>query len=311
MVDNLKIDIGLSLWVGIGAGLVPAAVAWVAIQGLNRWTPVALRPSATAPLDDVRRMAAKPEGELPGLTASLAPIIVPILLISATSVLEMVRRSYVPGATGFAGMLVGLCGGMEQFLYVKAWMDFAGNKNMALMIGAALALWILVRQRRMPFRDLEKLIGPPLETGGVIILITAAGGAFGYMLAQAGVGTALATWARAHSGINLLVLSYAVALVFRVAQGSATVSMQTTSAIVAGLALGLPYHPAYLFLAIGFGAVGCSWMNDSGFWVVCRLSGFTERETLRTWSALLTTISVTGLLFTWLLSKLLPFATAS
>ena len=64
----------------------------------------------------------------------------------------------------------------------------------------------------------------------------------------------------------------------------------------------LPYHPIYVFLAIGFGAIGCSWMNDSGFWVVSRLSGFTERETLRTWTVLLTIISVVGVLFTWLLS---------
>jgi GntP family gluconate:H+ symporter len=308
MVDNLKIDIGLSLWAGIGGGLVPAALAWLGIQWLSRRTPVDLRPSATVPLDDVRRAAAKPESDLPGLTASLAPIVVPILLISVTSVFEMARRSYAPGAAGFVGVLVGWCGGFDAFLFAKGWVDFIGNKNTALIIGAVLSLWVLVRQRRLPFRELEKLIGPPLETGGVIILITAAGGAFGYMLTQVGVGAALGSWARAHGGVNLVVLAWVVALVFRIAQGSATVSMQTTSAIMAGLMVGLPYHPVYVFLAIGFGAVGCSWMNDSGFWVVSRLSGFTERETLRTWSALVTLISVTGLLFTWLLSRVLPLA---
>ena len=306
MVDNLKIDIGLSLWAGIGAGLVPAVIAWAGIQWLSRRTPVELRPSATVPLEDVRRAAAKAESELPGLVASLAPIIVPILLISVTSIFEMARRAYVPDAGGFAGALVGWCGGLDRFLFVKGWVDFIGNKNTALVIGAVLSLWVLARQRKLPLRDLEKLIGPPLETGGVIILITAAGGAFGYMLTQVGVGTALGTWARAHGGINLIVLAWMVALVFRIAQGSATVSMQTTSAIMAGLMTGLPYHPIYVFLAIGFGGIGCSWMNDSGFWVVSRLSGFTERETLRTWSALLTLISVTGLAFSWLLSRLMP-----
>ena len=307
MVDNLKIDIGLSLWAGIGAGLVPAVLAWLGIQWLSRRTPVTLRESATAPLDDVRRTMSKSEAELPSLTASLAPIIVPIVLISVTSIFEMVRRGYTPGAGGFAGVLVGLFGGMDGFLFAKGWVDFIGNKNTALVIGAVLALWVLARQRRLPLRELEKLIGPPLETGGVIILITSAGGAFGYMLAQAGVGTALGIWARAHGGINLIVLAWAVALVFRIAQGSATVSMQTTSAMVAGLMTSLPYHPIYVFLAIGFGAMGCSWMNDSGFWVVSRLSGFTERETLRTWSALVTLISVTGLVSVWLLSMVFPF----
>jgi GntP family gluconate:H+ symporter len=67
------------------------------------------------------------------------------------------------------------------------------------------------------------------------------------------------------------------------------------------------YSPMYVFLAIGFGAFGCSWMNDSGFWVVSRLSGFSERETLRTWTLLLTVLSVIGLVATKLLSVVLPF----
>ena len=70
----------------------------------------------------------------------------------------------------------------------------------------------------------------------------------------------------------------------------------------------LPYNKIYVFCAIGFGAIGVSWMNDSGFWVVSRLSGFTERQTLRTWTVLLTVISVVGLGFTLLLSRVLPLA---
>jgi GntP family gluconate:H+ symporter len=67
-------------------------------------------------------------------------------------------------------------------------------------------------------------------------------------------------------------------------------------------------HPVYLFTAIGFGAMFLSWMNDSGFWVVNRLSGMTEKETLRTWSVQLTADSVIGLIVTLALSKLLPMA---
>lgn len=308
MVDNLHIDIGLSLWVGIVIGMVPVVIAWLAIQWLNKKTPIELRESANAPIHDLKRMMDKPESDLPGLIASLAPIIVPIGLISVTSVFEMAKRGYTPTVGGFSGWMVNLCGGLDSFMLVKGWVDFIGNKNMALILGAAISLWLLAKQRKLSMKKIEDLIGPPLETGGVIILITSAGGAFGYMLAQAGVGTALGAWAKEHSGINLVLLSYVVALVFRIAQGSATVSMQTTSAMVAGLMVGLPYHPIYVLLAIGFGAIGCSWMNDSGFWVVSRLSGFTERETLRTWTVLLSIISITGLLLALTLSKLLPFA---
>jgi GntP family gluconate:H+ symporter len=147
-----------------------------------------------------------------------------------------------------------------------------------------------------------------LETSGVIILITSAGGAFGLMLKNAGVGEAIKT-AAAGREVDLVLLAWLVAAVIRVAQGSATVAMLTTSAMVFPLlGAGLPYHPIYIFLAIGFGAMVCSWMNDSGFWVVGRLSGFTERETLKTWTVVSTVNSLAGLALTWLLAALLPFA---
>jgi len=75
---------------------------------------------------------------------------------------------------------------------------------------------------------------------------------------------------------------------------------------VIGDGSGLDYHPFYIFLAIGFGSITLSWMNDSGFWVVQRLSGFTEKETLKTWSVLLTAISILGLVQILIFSKILP-----
>jgi len=100
-----------------------------------------------------------------------------------------------------------------------------------------------------------------------------------------------------------------VAAVIRIAQGSATVAMLTTAAMVYPIMTGndLPYHPVYVFVAIGFGAMILSWMNDSGFWVVGRLSGFTERETLKSWTVVVTVNSVVGLLVCLALSSLLPF----
>ena len=69
----------------------------------------------------------------------------------------------------------------------------------------------------------------------------------------------------------------------------------------------LPFHPVYLFLAIGYGAITMSWMNDSGFWVVSRLGGLTEKQTLRSWTIVLTSISLVGLGSTYFFAKFLPF----
>ncbi|HMO66872.1 MAG TPA: hypothetical protein PKE47_16920, partial [Verrucomicrobiota bacterium] len=181
-----------------------------------------------------------------------------------------------------------------------------------LLIGTAIALAVLARQRGLGLRQVEKLLGPPIETAGVIILITSAGGAFGLMLRNAGVGDAIKA-ASEGAEINLLLLAWLVAAVIRVAQGSATVAMLTTSAMVfpmidpdAGVVL--PFNALYVYLAIGFGAFTSSWMNDSGFWVVNRLSGMTEGETLKTWTVMLTVTSVAGLVMILVFSRLLPLA---
>ena len=78
--------------------------------------------------------------------------------------------------------------------------------------------------------------------------------------------------------------------------------------------LGLTFHLAklptvgiYIFLAIGFGSKMLSWMNDSGFWTVSKLSGFTERETLQSWTLIVSVASLTGLLLTLLGATILPF----
>ena len=63
----------------------------------------------------------------------------------------------------------------------------------------------------------------------------------------------------------------------------------------------------YIFLAIGFGSKMISWMNDSGFWTVSKISGFTEEETLKSWTVLVTVGSLVGLVQCLLLSKFLPF----
>jgi len=109
--------------------------------------------------------------------------------------------------------------------------------------------------------------------------------------------------------ISLILLAWGATAVVRIAQGSATVAMITgvglMSAVI-GDGSSLPYHPLYIFLAIGFGSITLSWMNDSGFWVVQRLSGFTEKEMLKTWTVMLTAISVAGLLQVLVMAEVLP-----
>ena len=98
-------------------------------------------------------------------------------------------------------------------------------------------------------------------------------------------------------GKDLLILPVAFFLTtaVRIAQGSATVAMITAVSVVAPLAAaGLAFHPVYLALAIGCGSKPIPWMNDSGFWIIGRMSGMTEGETFKTASIMMSLMGVVG-----------------
>jgi GntP family gluconate:H+ symporter len=106
----------------------------------------------------------------------------------------------------------------------------------------------------------------------------------------------------------LLPLSFLLTAVVRTAQGSATVAMITASGILAGMAdsAQLEFHPLYIGLAIACGSKLIPWMNDSGFWIVTKMSNLTEQEALKTFSPLLTIMGIAGLLVILIAAKLLP-----
>jgi gluconate:H+ symporter, GntP family len=311
MVDNLKVDVGLSILAGIVIGLPAVLGGWLFSKWLNRRIEVPLRETPGSTMQDLQAIVDKPESELPGFVASISPVIVPILLITLSSFFVVAQGAAAEGrgwATGFVSML----GGRPGFFTAIKWSEFIGDKNIALFVGTVLAVVVMMRQRKVKFGQLEKHFGPPLETAGTIILITAAGGAFGLMLRNAGMAEAIKEVALDYK-VNLLVLGYIVSVVLRVAQGSATVAMLTTSAMLYPLTVDaagtstMSVHPMYLFLTIGFGAFSCSWMNDSGFWVVSRLGGLTEKEMLRTWTPMLTVVSLIGFGVTMVVSSVFPF----
>jgi GntP family gluconate:H+ symporter len=307
VVTDLKLDVGWSLIGGLIIGSIVAVLGFMVSKWVNRSLTVPLRETAGSTLAELEGTGNKAESELPSFFWSIIPVILPILLISMTTVFEIVHKGTAQAA-GWALQIQSLLGGEHGFVLVRGWVDFLGHKNIALFIGAGISLWVLARQCKFGLAKLEELVGPPLETAGMIILITSAGGAFGAALRSAGVGDAVGTLAKGHS-VNLVFLGWLVAAVIRVAQGSATVAMLTASSIMAPMLVGdaLGCHTIYLFASIGFGAMFCSWMNDSGFWVVARLSGMTEKETLKTWSVQLTADSLIGLVVVLVLSKAVPW----
>ncbi|HYG21144.1 MAG TPA: SLC13 family permease [Verrucomicrobiae bacterium] len=298
MVDNLRVDAGFSILWGLIAGLLPCAAGYGVAVWINRRVIVPLREISGVTEKESKQVVEMPEEQLPSFFWSVLPVVLPIALITLASVFKVAQNA--PAA-------VQALGGPEIFQPVAKSFLFLGNKNIAMLLGTAIALWVLARQRNLKLAALGELMGKPIETAGVIIVITAAGGAFGAMLRNAGVGDAIKSVSQGYQ-VNLVILSFFVAMTIRFAQGSATVAMLTTSAMMFEVIQGveLPYNVMYIFLSIGFGAFSISWMNDSGFWVVSRLSGMTERETLRTWTAACFATAIFGFIEVCLFSVLLP-----
>ena len=289
MAENLHLDVGLTIIVGIVAGIVPALLGWTVAVLVSRRIDAPMRDMGGSSAEELQAIVTRPESELPSLGWALAPVLAPVLLI---------------GGASFAGVF----GAATDFPAMYSALEFLGNRNVALMIGAGLAVALLMRQRGLTLARVSERISGPFAMAGVIILISSAGGAFGFMLKNAGVGDAIKALVEGKE-VSLVLLAWSVSAVIRIAQGSATVAMLTTSSMIYPMIQGvpLPYHPAYIFLAIGFGSKILSWMNDSGFWTVSKLSGFTEKETLQSWTLIVTTISISGLILTLVCAALMPF----
>ena len=288
MAETLGLDLGTAIIGGLLLSIPPAVVVLFVSHRVDK-TLIPTNPDTNPTKPDTNIATgipdpAGPEPVLPGLWVSVLPVLLPVVLISGHSIV---------GLLGWSELLV--------------WTAFFGNKNFALLAAALIAAWVLKRQRDLTFRELSESLEPAIVSAGVIILITSAGGAFGGMLSRIGIETILREWSVGGGGATYLWLAFAVASVMKIAQGSGTVSMITTAALMtAVLPESLPYHRIYVYAAIGFGSGIVSWMNDSGFWVVCKMSGFTETETFRTWSLALIVIGVTGLLEVLVLSTILP-----
>src|SRR6184192_2503834 len=292
VAGTLGVDLGTMVLVGLVVAL-PAAAAGLLFAGwVDRRMPVVPQAAGAAPA------ATEP---LPGLVVSLLPIVLPVLLISSnTVVLSMTAR---PG------------GHVAQWSALAPYTAIVGNPNLAMLVAAAVAMWVYARQRGVSRAALAEMVDTSLMGAGFIILIIAASGGFGVALQAAGIGPVIerafvgrAAASGMGSGLIFLFLGFGVASLMKIAQGSSTVAMITTAAMLAAMlpASGLPFHTVYVATAIASGSLVGTWMNDSGFWLFSKMGGVTEMETLKSWTPVLAIVGVTAMVTTLVLAVLVP-----
>ncbi|MDN5766683.1 MAG: GntP family permease [Humibacillus sp.] len=190
---------------------------------------------------------------------------------------------------------------MDKDAPLRPLLDFIGDPLVALLVAVLLAMVTFGTAVGFSASMLAKKIGDSLLPIVGVMLIVGAGGGFKQVLVDGGTATAIAKVALA-AGLSTLLLGWLVAVLIRLATGSATVATVTAAGIIAPLAVGLsPSQLSLVVLSVGAGSLFFSHVNDAGFWLVKEYFGLTVGQTIKTWSVMETIISVMGLILTSLL----------
>ncbi|MDZ7717274.1 MAG: gluconate:H+ symporter [Balneolaceae bacterium] len=282
------------------ADILGADLGWVILFGFIVGIPTAILAGPVfgkyiankihVPVPDYVEMVEHEEDQdedLPSFTLLLLIISVPLILILGNTITEALLDQAV----------------IEPRFWTEA-VIFIGHPFSALTAAVLIAMYWLGVRRGTTREQLSELSMEAMKPAGVIILITGAGGVFKQVLVNSGVGEMLAN-GMADFGLPLIVLAWLIALAVRVTQGSATVAMITAAGILSPILISFDVsepHKALIVLAIAAGATTLSHVNDSGFWLVNRYFGMSEKDTLKSWTVMETIISVVGFALVFALS---------
>ena len=281
------------------AGLLHADIGWLTIIGIAISIPVGVVGYFAAKIINTRQYAmsvevleqmqlapASEEGATklsdkinpPGVALVTSLIVIPIAIIMAGTV----SATLMPPSHPLLGTL-----------------QLIGSPMVALMIALVLAFWLLALRRGWSLQHTSDIMGSALPTAAVVILVTGAGGVFGKVLVESGVGKALANMLQMID-LPLLPAAFIISLALRASQGSATVAILTTGGLLSEAVMGLnPIQCVLVTLAACFGGLGASHINDSWFWIVTKYLGLSVADGLKTWTVLTTILGFTGFLITW------------
>jgi GntP family gluconate:H+ symporter len=299
-IAALNANLGITLALGVAVAIPTVAIAGpLFARYAARWVDVPAphlfddeRGGGTGPTDQEADGTSGTAGSAataverrtvrrPTFAVTLATVLLPVVLMMGKALADI----FVPDKTN----------------PVRSVLDFLGTPLIALLLVVLVAIFTLGRGAGMDSRAIATSFEQSLAAIAGILLIVAAGGGFKQTLIDTKIGDLIAGWVQ-NSGFSVLLLAWFVAVLIRLATGSATVATVTASGILAPLVTTLdPAQTSLLVLAIGAGSLFFSHVNDAGFWLVKEYFGLTVGQTIKTWSIMETIISVVGLVFVLLL----------
>lgn len=273
-IDYLGADLGVTLGLGILVA-VPTIIVAGPIFGAfaGRWVVV------EAP--DTWESSDREASQRPSFVVTIATVLLPVVLMLGKAILTIVID--------------------DPDNIVQQVGDVIGAPFVALLIAVLVAMVTFGTGVGMDKEQISKSIGDSLPPIAGILLIVSAGGGFKQVLVDTGIGTLLAEWAK-DANFSILILAWVLAVLIRLATGSATVATITASSLMIALMEGLSTGEVSLVvLAVGAGSVFFSHVNDAGFWLVKEYFGMSVGQTVKTWSIMETVLSVSGLVFVLIL----------
>jgi GntP family gluconate:H+ symporter len=277
-IDAVDADLGLTLALGLVVAIPTVIIAGPLFSRYAaRWVDVAAPERMIPDVDEDQDPAKRP-----GFVPTLATMLLPVVLMLAKALVDIVVD--------------------DPENSVQRVFDVIGSPMIALLAAVIVGLFTLGRAAGFTKERISVTVEKSLAPIAGILLIVGAGGGFKQTLIDSGVGRMILEISENWS-IPALLLAWLIAVVIRLATGSATVATISAAGLVAPLAAGMsPAETALLVLAIGAGSVFFSHVNDAGFWLVKEYFGLSVGQTIKTWSVMETVISVVAGAMVMLLS---------
>jgi gluconate:H+ symporter, GntP family len=273
----IKVNVGYLILTGLLFAIPGALAAFF-------WSGIISKGKDYLPSKKVETYSPLTQEHLPSTFMSFLPIVVPLILITIKSLLNLLDNS---------GQTL-----ISKIFYIP------GEPIFALSVGVILAIFLL---REKTIDSMNTIFGEAIEKAGPILIVTAAGGMFGMVIKTTGTGEVLGNLL---AGTNMgIAVPFLIAAVMKTAQGSSTVAIITTASITAPMlsALGLDTEWGRLLtmLSMGAGSMIVSHANDSYFWVISNFSEIDPATTLRVYSSSTIVMGVVIFAFVWITSLII------
>jgi len=213
------------------------------------------------------------ESELPGAASSFLSALLPVILLIVTTTIPFIMA--VPAS-------------------IKPVIVFFSEPAVVMLVSLAVATVTLGLKKGRPIKFIMSVYGESVKDIAMILLIIGSAGSLKQVLTDSGVSNQIAAQLD-NIHIHPLILAWFMAIILRICVGSATVAGLTTAGIMAPLIIQSNVNPNLMVLSIGAGSLGCSHVNDSGFWLFKEYFNLSIKDTFRTWTLMESIVAVAGL----------------